>query len=64
MISPEDIETLRNYFQPVTESGNSLPDASSAVDNTLFILRNTDKTKDLYILDNGTWKLIKSGLGG
>lgn len=64
MISPQDLEELRNYFQPVTETGTSLPAIGSVIDNTMFVLKNSDGTKDLYVATEGAWKLVSANIGG
>lgn len=57
MIKPEDLEELRRYFQPKTETVTSLPEVKSVRDLTLVILKD-GATRKLYIAFEGQWKLI------
>ena len=47
------------YYQPRPETGTTLPDAKTVRDLTLFIL-NENGTLKLYIMFEGTWKLINT----
>lgn len=62
MITNEDIEELRPYFNTKNELGTKLPEPRTVVDGTSFYLQETDGVYVEHIMFKGKWhkKVIDS----
>lgn len=55
MLSPSDIEEIKNYFSPKVLSGKSLPNPKAVADNTIFYKEESDGVFAEHIMFNGRW---------
>lgn len=57
MVDVEQVEDLRNWFNPKVEVVTKLPDVRSVVEGTQLVYKN-GQTLTLYIAVEGVWRII------